>query len=76
MSTYAHREAAQQQRQQQIQAVLKNNQHTLVQMNSDEFIDFMFHIQLLKGKNREQVVEWVDDVFAKKNCSFKGMGTI
>ncbi|GAA6172376.1 hypothetical protein NBRC116592_20460 [Colwellia sp. KU-HH00111] len=71
MSTYAHREAAQQQRQQQIQAVLKNNQHTLVQMNSDEFIDFMFHIQLLKGKNREQVVEWVDDVFAKKTVVSK-----
>jgi len=45
MSAYARRKINNQQRQQQIQAALKNNQHTLVQMNSDEFFDFMFNVQ-------------------------------
>ncbi len=72
MSTYAHRNIAQQQqRQQKIQAVLKNNQHTLVQMNSDEFIDFMFHVQRLKGKSQTQTIEWVDEILARKRVISK-----
>ena len=71
MSTYAHRNIAQQQRQQKIQAVLKNNKHTLVQMNSNEFMDFMFHVQGLKGKNQNQTIEWVDKTLARKRVVSK-----
>ena len=71
MATNAHRNIAQQQRQQKIQAALKNNQHTLVQMNSAEFMDFIFHIQRLKGKNQTQTVEWVDEILATKQVVSK-----
>lgn len=71
MSAYARRKINNQQRQQQIQAALKNNQHTLVQMNSDEFFDFMFNVQRLKGKSQSQIIEWVDIALEKKKVVSK-----
>lgn len=71
MSTYAHRNIAQQQRQQKIQTVLKNSQHTLVQMNSDEFMDFMFNAQRLKGKTQTQTIEWIDEILERKRVTSK-----
>ncbi|MCE9685250.1 hypothetical protein LZP73_03345 [Shewanella sp. AS16] len=67
MSAYARRAAAQYQRQKQIQQALQHNQHTLVQMNPDEFLDFAFNVQRLKGKSQTQIVEWVDSILAKEN---------
>ena len=66
-----HNDFIQQKRQQQIQVALKNNQYTLVQMNSVEFIEFMFHIQSLKGKNQAQTIEWVDQTLLKRQTSPK-----
>ena len=69
MSIYDRRGIAQKQRQQKIQAALKNNQHTLVQMNPNEFMDFMFNIQRLKGKSQTQTVEWIDQILENKQIA-------
>lgn len=71
MSKNPHLKINDLQRQQQIQAALKTNQHTLVQMNSAEFIDYIFHVQRLNGKNQEQIIEWIDKTLSIKQISTK-----
>jgi len=71
MSTYTNRTTSQQERQLQIQSVLKNNQHTFVQMNSNEFMGFMFNVQKLDGKSQTETIEWVDTILTKKQIFSK-----
>jgi len=70
MSTYTNSTTSQKKRQLQIQSVLKNNQHTFVQMNSNEFMGFMFNVQKLSGKSQTETIEWVDTIQAKKRGYF------
>jgi hypothetical protein len=65
MFTYARSTIAEKQRHHQIHKAIKNNQHTLVQMNSQEFIDYVLHTLRLQGKEQQQIVEWFENAFQK-----------
>ena len=67
MSAYARRAIAQRQRQHQIKTLLAGNNHTLLQMNSAEFIDYIISVKMKQGKSRPEAVDWIDDLLAQHN---------
>lgn len=68
MSAYARRAIEQRQRLQQIKTLLASNSHTLIQMNSAEFIDYIISVKLKEGKSRAEVIDWLDSILIKHNC--------
>lgn len=63
MSAYARRAIAQQQRQQQIYAAIKKDQHTLIQMNSEEFLDYTVNTLRIEGKAPHEIASWFEQAF-------------
>ncbi|WP_018694246.1 hypothetical protein [Algicola sagamiensis] len=62
----AHRLTPQEmQRQQNIESLLKQNQHTFVQMNSQEFFQLAWNVKRLEGYSFEQFSAWVDTTLEK-----------
>lgn len=45
-----------------LEQTLKNNQHTLVAMTSEEFVDFAISQKMATGMTIEQINEWLDDL--------------
>ena len=60
MSAHARRAIAQRQRQQQIQNILASNNHTMLIMNSAEFVDYIISVKMKQGYSRAQAVDWID----------------
>jgi len=67
MSAYARRAIVERQRQSQIKSILSGNNHTLIQMNSAEFVDYIISVKMKEGKSRSEVVDWIDDLLEKHN---------
>jgi hypothetical protein len=67
MSAYARRAIVERQRQSQIKSILSGNNHTLIQMNSAEFVDYIISAKMKEGKSRSEVVDWLDDLLEKHN---------
>lgn len=67
MSAHARRAIAQKQRQQQIKTLLAGNNHTLLLMNSAEFVDYIISVKMKQGKSRSEAVEWIDGILAQHN---------
>ncbi|WP_036801725.1 hypothetical protein [Photobacterium marinum] len=66
MSAYARRTLNQRQRQKQIQSALEKDQHTIIQMNANEFIDFVVNVNRLKGMSRIQTIESISQNLKKE----------
>jgi len=62
MSAYARRAIVERQRQSQIKSILSGNNHTLIQMNSAEFVDYIISVKMKQGKSRSEAVEWIDGI--------------
>ena len=60
MSAHARRAIAQRQRQQQIQNILASNNHTMLIMNSAEFVDYIISVKMKQGYSRAPAVDWID----------------
>ncbi|WP_392344385.1 hypothetical protein [Pseudoalteromonas prydzensis] len=69
MSAHARRAIAQKQRQHQIKTLLAGNNHTLLIMNSAEFVDYIISVKMKQGKSRSEAVEWIDSVLAQHNSA-------
>jgi hypothetical protein len=67
MSAYARRAIAERQRQNQIKSLLSGNNHTLIQMNSAEFVDYIISVKMKQGKSRSEVVDWLDELLEEHN---------
>ncbi len=67
MSAYARRAVAERQRQNQIKNILSGNNHTLIQMNSAEFVDYIISVKMKQGKSRSEVVDWLDELLEEHN---------
>ena len=67
MSAHARRAIAQKQRQHQIKTLLAGNNHTLLLMNSAEFVDYIISVKMKQGKSRSEAVEWIDGILAQHN---------
>ncbi|PMG77319.1 hypothetical protein BCU84_10945 [Shewanella sp. 10N.286.51.B7] len=67
MSAYARRAIAERQRQHQIKSLLSGNNHTLIQMSSAEFVDYVISIKMKQGMTRVEAVESLDALLAKHN---------
>lgn len=67
MSAYARRAIAERQRQNQIKNILSGNNHTLIQMNSAEFVDYIISVKMKQGKSRSEVVDWLDELLEEHN---------
>ncbi|WP_273050480.1 hypothetical protein [Pseudoalteromonas sp.] len=65
MSAHARRAIAERQR--QIKSILSGNNHTLIQMNSAEFVDYIISVKMKQGKSRSEVVDWLDDLLEEYN---------
>ncbi|TGV21626.1 hypothetical protein E5N72_16870 [Pseudoalteromonas sp. MEBiC 03607] len=60
MSAHARRAIAQRQRQKEIQNILASNNHTMLIMNSAEFVDYIISVKMKQGYSRAQAVDWID----------------
>ena len=69
MSAHARRAIAQRQRQLQIKTLLAGNNHTLLLMNSAEFVDYIISVKMKQGKSRSEAVDWIDGVLAQHNSA-------
>lgn len=69
MSAYARRAIVERQRQSQIKSILSGNNHTLIQMNSAEFVDYIISAKMKEGKSRSEAVDWIDGVLAQHNSA-------
>jgi len=67
MSAYARRAIAERQRQNQIKSLLSGNNHTLIQMNSAEFVEYIISVKMKQGKSRSEVVDWLDELLEEHN---------
>ncbi|GKW54011.1 hypothetical protein GBO14_10185 [Pseudoalteromonas shioyasakiensis] len=67
MSAHARRAIAQRQRQKQIQNILASNNHTMLIMNSAEFVDYIISVKMKQGYSRSQAVEWIDEQLQEYN---------
>jgi hypothetical protein len=67
MSAHARRAIAQRQRQQQIQNILASNNHTMLIMNSAEFVDYIISVKMKQGYSRAQAVDWIDTQLKEYN---------
>ncbi|WP_394204512.1 hypothetical protein [Shewanella waksmanii] len=68
MSAYARRAIAERQRQHQIKSLLSGNNHTLVQMSSAEFVDYIISVKMKQGMTRVEVVDSIDELLAQNDC--------
>lgn len=60
MSAHARKEIAERQRQYQIKTLLSGNNHTLIQMSSAEFLDYLISVKMTEGLSRNQAIDWID----------------
>lgn len=60
MSAYARRAIAERQRQHQIKSLLSGNNHTLIQMSSAEFVDYIISVKMKQGMTRAEAVDSID----------------
>ncbi|WP_394204524.1 hypothetical protein [Shewanella waksmanii] len=67
MSAYARRAIAERQRQHQIKSLLSGNNHTLIQMSSAEFVDYIISVKMKQGMTRVEAVDSIDELLAQHN---------
>ncbi|WP_028774982.1 hypothetical protein [Shewanella waksmanii] len=68
MSAYARRAIAERQRQHQIKSLLSGNNHTLIQMSSAEFVDYIISVKMKQGMTRAEAVDSIDELLVRNDC--------
>lgn len=69
MSGHLYRAAHKRQRQDQIKSLLSSNQHTVIQMNSKEFVDYAISVKMKSGMSRAEAVDWIDKLLEEHNSA-------
>jgi len=68
MSAHARKAIADRQRQYQIKTLLSGNNHTLIQMSSAEFLDYLISVKMTEGLSRIQAIDWIDAKLDEHNA--------